>query len=164
MFFDYFASAVAEPRREKGAPIPLFERLIDEEVGETFEIPPRRFYNRFELIQSIEREVYRILNTRSTARRDDYGYLDLDQENFGLPQMFGMADFSQFDGANTGHWPKIAKICELAIERYEPRLKNVRLSIQSFDRQDQCLIANVEADLDIPHFQGEVTFPMGINT
>ncbi len=164
MTTDYFASALAEPRREKGAPIPLFERLIDDDVGETSEIPPRRFYNRFELIQSIEREVYRILNTRSTAKRGEYNFLDQEAQNFGLPKMFGLMDFSQYDGANTGHWSKIAKLAELAIETYEPRLKNVRISIHSFDRQEQSLMANVEADLNMPYFQGEVTFPMGINT
>lgn len=162
MGFDYFANAFSEPRRTRGAPIPLFERLIDEEIGETVEFPPRRFYNRFELIQSIEREVYRILNTRSNAKRDDHRYLDQEEENFGLPKMFGISDFSQYDGANTGHWPKIAKLAELAIEAYEPRLQNVRISILSFDRQTQSLEANVEADLNIPEFQGEVTFPMGI--
>jgi type VI secretion system protein ImpF len=161
---DFFAQTVAEPRRQKGAPIPLFERLINEEIDEPTETPSKRFYNRFELIQSIEREVSRILNTRSTAKRERFKYLNEEQENFGLPQMFGLADFSHYDGTNTGHWPKIARLCEEAIEKYEPRLKNVQVTILGFERQHQALEATIEADLVMGAFQGEITFPMNITT
>jgi type VI secretion system protein ImpF len=157
---EYLKTALAEPHREKGAPIPLFDRLIDEDLDATTEVPSRRFYNCFELIQSIEREVCGILNTRANARRNYHHYLEKEKSNFGLPEMFGLPDFSQYDGANTGDWPKIAKLCDLAIETYEPRLKNVRTTINGFNRQEQCLEGMVEADLNIPEFQGEVTFPV----
>ena len=161
---DVFKEARAEPKRESGAPIPLFDRLIDHSPEEGAEVPIKLFYNQFELIQSIEREVFRILNTRSTAKHEEFDNLISEEENVGLVQLYGLADFSQFDGANTGHRPRIARLCELSIQLFEPRLNNVKVNIIKFDKQTQTLIASISAQITIPKFQQEITFPMTIGT
>lgn len=161
---DIFKEARAEPIRESGAPIPLFERLIDMSPDEPEEVPSKRFYNQFELIQSIEREVFRILNTRSTAKYDEFDDLIASRENIGLVQLYGLADFSQFDGTNSGHRPRIARLCEISISVFEPRLKNVKVTILDFDKQAQALIASISATISISKFQQEITFPMTIAT
>ena len=120
---DVFKEALAEPRVTIGAPIPLFERLIDEAPHESSEIPIKRFYNRFELIQSIQAEVSRILNTRANATHKDHTELAQNAENFALPQMFGLPDFTYYDATNSGHRTKIARLCTESIQQYEPRLK-----------------------------------------
>ena len=159
---DIFKEARAEPKYEIGAPIPLFERLIDHSPEEGIEIPIKLFYNQFELIQSIEREVFRILNTRSTAKYEEFEDLMTAKENIGLVQLYGLADFSQFDGTNTGHRPRIARLCEFAIHTFEPRLKNVKVNITSFNNQIQSLVASISAQVNLPKFQKEITFPMTI--
>lgn len=161
---DIFKEARAEPIRESGAPVPLFERLIDQSPETPEEAPSKRFYNQLELIQSIEREVFRILNTRSTAKYDEFNDLIALRENIGLVQLYGLADFSQFDGTNGGHRPRIARLCEISIGVFEPRLKNIKVTILEFDKQAQALIASVSATISIPNFQQEVTFPMTIAT
>jgi type VI secretion system protein ImpF len=152
-------NARAEPKTVMGAPMPLFEKLIDDDPETITEIPPRRYYNRFELIQSIEREVERILNTRATVKRDEYQDFASDPLNFGLPEMFGLGDFSQFDATNVADWPRIAELCEQAIMRYESRIKNVSATVTDFDKKSQSLSMTIHAEFAVKEFQGELTFP-----
>lgn len=159
---DIFKETLAEPKRESGAPILLFDRLTNESPEIEQENPIKRFYNKLELIQSIEREVYRILNTRATIKHDEFDELKLFSGNIGLPQMFGLADFSQYDGANSGHYLRIAKLCEISIGTYESRLSNIKVTIINFDKQNQTLNANITALINIPEFRQEITFPMAI--
>lgn len=151
--------ARAEPKKGTGAPVPLFDRLVDDEPETVTERPPKRYYNRFELIQSIEREVERILNTRATVKRAEYDDFSEDGLNFGLPEMFGLGDFSQYDGANEGDWGRIETLCEQAIMRYEPRVKNVAVTVTAFDQKTQSLSLIIHADFAVKEFQGELTFP-----
>lgn len=151
--------AQVEPKTTLGARVPLFDRLIDEDLETTKEVPPKRYYNRAELVQSIEREVARILNTRSTVKRDDYEDLSEDPLNYGLPEMFGLGDFSQFDGTKMSQWPKIADLVEQAIMRYESRIKNVVATVTEFDKKTQSLQMSISAEFAVKEFQGELTFP-----
>lgn len=152
-------NALAEPKRTPGARIPLFDRLIDEDPEAEKEVPARRYYNQVELVQSIEREVARILNTRAMVKRKEYEDFSEDPLNNGLPEMFGLVDFSQYDATKSGDWPRIAELCEQAIQRYEPRIKNVRAEVTDFDKKTQNLNLTIHADLAIKEFQGELTFP-----
>src|SRR5262249_21722020 len=116
------------------------------------------YYNRQELAQSIEQEVTRILNTRTTAKHSQYVDLSEDQVNFGLPEMFGLMDFSQYDGTNEEHWARIAEFCEEAIRRYEPRINNVLAVVTLFEQNTQSLHVTIQADYGMKEFKGEVTF------
>lgn len=160
--FSLGASTV--PHRQMGAPIPLFDRLI--ETGEEDTIPGhlvKTFYTKEELIASIERDVNRILSTRSGVRQEEFVQLSKKKENFSLPQMFGLPDFSQQDIANNSHWPKLERLCILAIEHFEPRLKKVQVRIQRFDTQAQCILGQIKASLNVHPFQEEVLFPMALD-
>jgi len=148
-----------ELKKEAGAPVPLFDRLVDDDPEIVTELPPKRYYNRFELIQSIKREVEGILNTRATAKRVNHEDFSEDDLNSGLPEMFGLGDFSQYDGANETDWERIEELCEQAITRYEPRIKNVTVSVTAFDQKAQSLNITIHADFAIKEFQGELTFP-----
>jgi type VI secretion system lysozyme-like protein len=149
----------AEPKKTPGARVPLFDRLIDEDPESETEVPSKRYYDRAELIQSIEREVDRILNTRSTVKREEYEDFSEDPLNFGLPEMFGLGDFSQYDATKSNDWPRIAELCEQAMMRYEPRIKNVVATVIGFDKKTQSLSMTITADFAIKEFQGELTFP-----
>lgn len=152
--------ARAEPGVMSGVRIPLFDRLAQEPFFNADDAPVQHFYNRFEAIQSIEREVERLLNTRATLRRDMIATMSEDPINYGIPGMYGIPDFSQYDGANSEHWPVFARLCQQAIDIYEPRLRNASISVVGFDSADQGLSAIVTADLALKEFQGEVTFPV----
>ncbi len=137
--------------------------MIDEDPQKTEEYPPKRYYDKFSLIQSIEKEVANLLNTRATARRDQYEELGQTVLNYGLPEMHGLVDFSQLDGSNRGEWGRICRLIEQTIAAYEPRLINIQVSVVNFDRQKQSLTINLSADLALKEIQGEVTFPLSFS-
>ena len=151
--------ALAEPKILSGGPVPLFDRLVDDDPETLSEQPVKKYYNRSEVIQSIEREVERILNTRATVKRAEYEDFSEDPLNYGLPEMFGLGDFSQFDATNMQQWPRISDPCEQAILRYEPRIKNVVATVTGFDKKTQSLSITIRADFAMKEFQGELTFP-----
>jgi type VI secretion system lysozyme-like protein len=107
-------------------------------VGIPEEIPSKRYYNRFELMQSIQDELSRIINTRAGIKKTDYDQLASNPKNFALPQMYGLSDFSQYDATAKGAYPRIAKLCENAIRMYEPRLKNPVVTITGFTPHPAC--------------------------
>ncbi len=157
---DIVADARSEPKRQHGAPIPLFERLVDEDPLEGAEIPIKRFYTQNDLQDSIQREVERILGTRSTLKKEDFGDMAEEALNTGFPPLFGLSDFSQYDGARESDHPMIAQLCMQAISRYEPRLKDVNVIITGFNRNTSPLAGTIEANLVSTIFQGEVSFPL----
>lgn len=151
--------ARAEPKLIAGAPVPLFDRLIDDRPEADLEYPVKHYYTQEELVQSIEREVDRILNTRTTAKRQDYEDFAEEYLNFGLPEMFGLGDFSQYDATNMADWSRIGELCSQAIMRYESRIKNVTATVTAFDKKTQSLSMTVHAEFAVKEFQGELTFP-----
>lgn len=161
---DIIKESLAEPKRSTGAPIPLFEKLINDNPSALDEIPPKRFYNRFELMQSIQDELSRIMNTRAGVKKIDYEQLSKDPKNFALPQMYGLSDFSHYDASARGDYPRIARLCETAIRLYEPRLKNPVVTITGFDLNKSILNVIIDAELNVADFQEEVTFPLEIAT
>jgi len=151
--------ALAEPKLLTGAPVPLFDRLIDDNPDTETEHPVKHYYTQEELVRSVEREVERILNTRTTAKREDYEDFAEDYLNFGLPEMFGLGDFSQYDATNFDDWSRIGELCAQAIMRYESRIKNVTATVTAFDKKTQSLSMTIHAEFAVKEFQGELTFP-----
>lgn len=162
MTVDYFKTAKAEPKREQGAPIPLFERLVNDDLAEEHEYPPKRFYSQSELIDSIQQEVSRILGTRGTLKKEDLSAIGKEALNCGYPPLFGLSDFSHYDGSSYANYPKIAQLCQEAILRYEPRIANVKVIIKSFDSHRSSLHGEIYATLSSTFFQAEVTFPLAL--
>jgi type VI secretion system protein ImpF len=153
-----------EPKKVPGARVPLFDRLIDDDREQTVQVGHAgRFYDQQELIASVQREVFRLLNTRTAIKREDYEALSQDEINFALPEMYGLPEFSLYEGANHRNWPHIVHYCQQVIAYYEPRLKNIRVSVEIFDKQRQALVIHLTANLAIPEFTEEITFPLSIS-
>lgn len=151
---------IREPKKIPGLSIPLFERLVDFEPERIAEQPVHRFYTLEDLNQSIERELYHILGTQSKARKEDYLELSKDPLNYALPEMFGVPEFTYFEASNKENWKSLAKHMAKIIEIYEPRLKNVQVTINDFNKQSQYLSVSVTGILNVPDFQEEATFAL----
>lgn len=154
----------SEPKRIPGARVLLFDRLIDEDADQVVETGYHgRFYNKQELIDSIQREIFHLLNTRTAIKREEYEALCQDEINFALPEMYGLPDFSLYEGTNHQNWPLIVRYCQKVIGYYEPRLKNIQVMVESFNKQHQALLIHITANVAIPDFTEEVTFPFSLN-
>ncbi|MBI1954167.1 MAG: type VI secretion system baseplate subunit TssE [Proteobacteria bacterium] len=149
-----------EPKPESGAIRPLFDRLIDEDPFVPTEPLPKRYYNQQQAISSIIQDVERLLNTRSSARRDVYKTFIDNPLNKGLPFLYGLAEYTYQEASSPQSWWRISKLCKKALDVYEPRLKNVKVTVDAFDTLKQALKISIQADLTLLSFQGQVNFAM----
>lgn len=145
-----------------GAPVPLFERLIDEDMERKEEDPVKKTYTKQELKASIFKELSRILNTRCPLKQKIYEEIGPTLAGFGIPECFGTLDNGKIDAANSSHWVEIEKTIKKAIQTFEPRLANIQPNVKKFDTQKQVLSVVIYADMIIGTVLEPIEFPIDV--
>lgn len=110
-----------------GAPVPLFERLVDTRPSAPFEADVSPPLSRDGLILSIATEVSALLNTRSPRSREDLAARPRTTVDYGIPDL---SAFQPFDSESES---ALAAEMEAAIAAFEPRLVNPRVRIHRLD-------------------------------
>lgn len=109
----------------KGVAAPLFDRLAAE--------PPDSDGATLETIEalqgSIGRELHRLLNTRSSLALGDYAGGAATVLEYGVP------DFSALSAQDALGLGRFQTALRLAVERYEPRLADVTVSVHPAQRR-----------------------------
>jgi type VI secretion system lysozyme-like protein len=143
---------VPEPKQPKpvqGARIPLFERLTDLHPIEATETVPLRIYTLEQLADSVRREVARLLNTRSLAKDRNGSVLD-----YGLP------DFSWMSAASGDDRRLLADTIARKIAAFEPRLTQVRVTLDRDPSDPRRLVGSINAILLTETLREPVSFPL----
>ncbi len=112
-------------------------------------------------IQEIMREISLLLNTRCVVpvATQNSSALPL---NYGLPYLFGFREIQDYTNETEQHtW---AKLLEQTIEFFEPRLKDPKVLISSFDRKKQTLDLTVQGTITLKGIYKKVNFPIYIRT
>lgn len=143
----------------RGTLPPLFDRIVTDRTGEGIET---HLLNAQQLKDSIIQEVSTILNTRCTVRKVIYKDHMVTIPLFGMPDFFGLGDFSYFDASNSQDWSLAASYLESAIRAAEPRLKNIVVAIDNYDSVNQTLFVTVSADLKDNKLLKEIHFPLSL--
>lgn len=141
----------------KGTLPPLFDRIMDDKTGVGLE---KKLLNAQQLKESIVNELSITLNTRCTVRKVIYQDHIETIPFFGMPDFFGMGDFSYFDGANAQKWAGIALVVQTAIQAAEPRIKNVHVTVEGYDSINQSLSIDVIASMKDKKLIAEIHFPL----
>lgn len=144
----------------KGARAPLFDRLKNTTTWTHEEVDTPIEFTRDQVMASVIQEISSLLNTRAAISLKDYEFLDVDTRDSGWIQLYGLPDFSFFDGENKISWAKGNKIIENAIRLFEPRLRNPRALIKEFNQQSQELSVQISGDLVLSDQIEHVDFPM----
>jgi type VI secretion system lysozyme-like protein len=143
---------VRQGGRIPGARALLFERLADDEPRRraAVEDEPLAVLDRAALRRSVRRELERLLNTRCTLPAMD--------RRARTTLEYGIPDFSHMQTRDTGVREQIADSVRRAVEAYEPRLRQVRVSVEPSpaDDQERRLTVRVEAMLVV----GDVAEPV----
>lgn len=148
-----------EPKSFLGSKRLLFHRLVDEAPHETYESGDYALLDKEGVKESIDVELHRLLNTRSSFRVREVDADD--EEDFGIFG-YGIADFSKHDATNQQEWHGIAENIKKAIDRYEPRLKNVQVEVVKFDEKKQKLHVFIKGFLNVKKMEGEATFDIAL--
>lgn len=112
------------PRLLPGAPVPLFERLVDSAPGDSSPMPP---LDRDGLILSIAAEISDLFNSRlprprSAVEGRDRTVLD-----------YGIADISTFQPFSSTQETALVAELTAAIAAFEPRLIDARVQLHRLD-------------------------------
>jgi type VI secretion system protein ImpF len=146
---------VPEPRQPKpirGARTPLFERLLTTSRSDPAAPSPARVHNRTELKESVRREIARLLNTRCAARQDRNGSVI----DYGIP------DFSWMSAASGDDRQLLADTIARKVRAFEPRLQDVRVTIESDVTDRRAVIGFIEATLVVESIREPVSFPLAM--
>ncbi|CAO5679262.1 MAG: hypothetical protein HEEMFOPI_01251 [Holosporales bacterium] len=149
-----------EPKSFLGSKPLLFDRLVDDALNDIDESSGIMFLSFDKIKDSIRVELSRLLNTRAKSLEADD---DEKLSSYGAPSFYGLPDFSAYDATNSEDWPKIANYVKKSVDRFEPRLKNIVVSILEFDSLAQRLNIIIKGSLNIKKIEGEVTFDIAID-
>jgi type VI secretion system protein ImpF len=136
----------------------LFDRLVDLDPRTPTEPAPLRALSMHQLRESVRREVGRLLNTRCpypTSSDEKAGRTVLD---------YGLEDFSAFSPQSPADQRRIASILQQAIEAFEPRLRQVRITVERFIDNKKALLAHLDAQLVVETVAEPISFPVYIQS
>ena len=147
-----------EPKPIDGARSLIFERLVDQEPKSTLgEAQPLRILNRRELKESVRRELGRLLNTRCSIPAELLGREERTVLDYGIP------DFSSLSPHSADDHRLIAGIISQTIAAFEPRLQQVRVTVERFHESERTLWIKIDAVLASESITEPVSFPVRIN-
>lgn len=140
-----------EPRIIPGAGAPLFERLADAGMSAPQD---SRILNRSAIRESIIRDLSRLLNTRGPL----FGPVPLGAANTVLN--YGIPDFSALSAASEADAASLSTTIAERISRFEPRLRDVRVSLIKNPEAHNSLIGLIYANLILGGVREPVSFPL----
>jgi type VI secretion system protein ImpF len=140
-----------EPKIRSGARALLFDRLVDLEPQTQKEIRPLRVLDKKGLKDSVRRELGRLLNTRRPIPLAP----PLEERtviNYGIPDFSSLSPHSDNDRRRLEFW------MQEAIRNYEPRLVNVKVTVEAAGKDERALTARIDADLQLDTIREPVAF------
>lgn len=145
------------PRNEQGRPVQvgILDRLIDDEPGTRVEAPLSREKSLSLFRMAVKRDLEWLLNTIRIADEPPDAYTELQDSLW----MYGFPDINSVSLQNVQDEQRLLRNLERTIERFEPRLKRVRVT--SYDRitkTRQTIAFHVEAMLMIDPLPERISF------
>jgi type VI secretion system protein ImpF len=145
----------------EGAPMPLFDRLIDFKPHVKSEQLVQNFLDEEGLKQSIAQELENILDSRIADEIDlpegDEGY------GFLMPEQFGLRDFSSLTAQSERGLRDITSHIRTAILRFEPRLLNPRVHIIAARKEKTDIEVEIHGLVIIDKAMVPMMFPLTLH-
>jgi type VI secretion system protein ImpF len=120
----------------------LIDRLIDDDPGTVAGMRRSRGQFLRELRDAVRRDIENLLNTRQRCRSPDD---ELDELSVSLPN-YGIPDFTALNLASSDAQYDFCRVIEEQIRAYEPRLFDIRVTLNdSGDGDDRTLRLRIAA-------------------
>lgn len=132
----------------------LLDRLTDFEPKMSSEAPKSRTRSLAELKQNVRRDLEWLLNSRSYP-------VEIDEELAEITKSvvtFGLPDFTGISARNQTDLKRISIELKEAIERFEPRLLDLKVVLEPINSTDRELRFRVEAFLNVEPTPEPVVF------
>jgi len=108
---------------KKVSVLPLFDRLVDEDVDASSEIEARRFISLDELKESITKDLTFLLNTKISPFWVEYS------KTMKIPFSYGINSTAPSSAETVFEIQDLEERIRQTIADFEPRLKNVQIQI-----------------------------------
>ncbi len=144
------------PRNESRVRITpsVLDRLIDHETGVTSEPPASRLKNLRDLKRAVQRDLEWLLNTRRAV--DD---LPADMpEVIRSVATYGLPDFTAASLKSPAEQERVRRALEEAISLFEPRLRDVTVTLEPLDEEAPSLRFHVDGYLRVEPEPEPVSF------
>jgi len=132
----------------------VLDRLIDYEPEKSREAPASRSKSLRQLKQSVKRDLEWLLNTRYVP---DEIPSDLKEVNNSVAT-YGLPDFSTASIKNPADRKRLRSALEAAIRNFEPRLRDVTVTIESAREGEHALHFRIDARLMVEPAPEPITF------
>jgi type VI secretion system lysozyme-like protein len=139
------------------APVPLFDRLVDLEPWMPREARPHRTLDEEGLLASVRKEAERLLEVRCA--------LPLAEEEALRPEArsavdYGLPDLLTLYPGESESRERLAEVLARALSAFEPRLREIRVSVERFSTGERRVEATVHALLVKGRLTEPVSFPI----
>ncbi|MHC1742009.1 MAG: type VI secretion system baseplate subunit TssE [Syntrophobacteraceae bacterium] len=132
----------------------LLDRLIDEEPGISREPVQMRLYSVGQIKTAVIRDLENLLNTRRNIIVPAPVYTELNQSLF----VYGLRDTTSHNPRSPTAKQQLRLEVERTIARFEPRLKNVSLQVETPGPNDRTLRFRVTAMLVVEPISEPIAF------
>jgi type VI secretion system protein ImpF len=132
----------------------LLDRLIDEDPAISREPVQLRLYSVGQIKGAVMRDLENLLNARRTIVVVPPVYTELNQSLF----VYGLRDYTSHNPRSPAAKQQLRLEVERTIARFEPRLKNVSLQVETPGPNERTLRFRVTARLVVEPISEPVTF------
>jgi type VI secretion system protein ImpF len=140
-------------QRNQNAQASLLDRLIDNEPGRSRE-PVQYRLSLGQIKDAVVRDLENLLNTRRQILLPPPEYREVNSSLF----LYGLQDFTSKNPDSPFVRQRLRQVIEQTISRYEPRLKNMTVQIETSSKNARDLRFRVTAVLMVEPIAEPVTF------
>jgi type VI secretion system protein ImpF len=133
---------------------PLLDRLIDVDPANSGESVQQRLMNARQIKALVVRDLENLLNSRRVITSLPESFRELQHSVV----TYGLKDFTALNTESGKVRLTIQKDVEAAINRFEPRLQQVRVGIKTGDQRERKLIFQISAMLVVDPIREPVAF------
>ena len=145
---------MARKESEGVVTLSVLDRLIDQDPKTKSEAPPTRSQSMREMKAALKRDIEWLLNTRQYAEPLAEGARELLQSlvHYGLPDICSLGTHS------AGDHRRLLRMMEGALATYEPRLENIKVTLEPVAPNSRSLKFVIDAYLRVDPAPEHVSF------
>ena len=137
--------------------LPIFDRLVDENLEEPFEKIAKKYVSENELKESIMNDLSLLLNTRVSPFWREY------EDKISMPYIYG-ADITAPNSVETVfEIQALESKVKRVIDLFEPRLSNTQVHFTSLGANPGSACVQINADVLINQQRVPLTFPIVVD-
>ena len=143
---------------KKVSVLPLFDRLVDENVDASFEVEARRFISFDELKESITKDLTLLLNTKISPFWVEYS------KTMKIPFSYGINSTAPSSAETVFEIQDLENRIKQVISNFEPRLKNVQVQILTMGVTPGKADVQIDADVAAGNLRVPLSFSIVMET